>query len=628
MLAEIANLGELLPGAVLDALPAAIYTTDAEGTLTYFNRAAAELAGREPAVGRDKWCVSWRLRRADGSVLPHDECPMAQALKERRPIRGAEAFLERPDGTLVPFTPYPTPVFDASGEMIGAVNMLVDISEQKESEAVLRSAEDAAQHLAAIVESSDDAIVSKDLDGIIRTWNKGAERLFGYAADEVVGKPITILIPDDHRDEEPSILRRIRRGERVEHYETVRRRKDGSLVDISLTVSPVRNASGRVVGASKIARDVSERKRAEAARARHMAEQAALYRLTERLHRAKSHDEIHAAALDAIVEALGCSRASILLFDKTAVMRFVAWRGLSDEYRQAVEGHSPWTASMSDPLPILVDDVARSELPQELRRVVAAEGVGALAFVPLITGAGLIGKFMAYYDVPHAFSQTECDLALTIARQLGFSIDRKETEQQRALLVAELSHRVKNTLATVVSIARQSFSTNPDAEEAQRSFNARIRGLAQTHGRLAEANWSGISLHTMFGDELAPYRHDDGSNVRVSGPEVTLTPKQALTLGMAAHELATNAAKYGALSSGAGKVEVGWNVNRAKGMLEIRWTERGGPPVVPPSRRGFGRLLIERVLAADLGGKVTMDFAESGLACVVTLPLEHNPAEE
>ena len=123
--------------------------------------------------------------------------------------------------------------------------------------------ESAEQLLAAIVESSDDAILTKNLDGTITSWNKGAERLFGYSANETVGRPVTILIPADRLDEEPSILGRIRRGERIDHYETVRRRKDGSLVDISLTVSPVRNAAGEIVGASKIARDITDRRRAQ-----------------------------------------------------------------------------------------------------------------------------------------------------------------------------------------------------------------------------------------------------------------------------------------------------------------------------------------------------------------------------
>ncbi|MGZ9053226.1 MAG: PAS domain S-box protein, partial [Rhodoplanes sp.] len=126
-----------------------------------------------------------------------------------------------------------------------------------------RRAELDARRLAAIVESSDDAIVAKDLDGVITSWNHGAERLFGYTADEVVGKPVTILIPADRHDEEPAILARIRRGERIDHYETIRRRKDGSLVEISLTVSPIKCSDGRIVGASKIARDITERRRAQ-----------------------------------------------------------------------------------------------------------------------------------------------------------------------------------------------------------------------------------------------------------------------------------------------------------------------------------------------------------------------------
>jgi PAS domain S-box-containing protein len=120
-----------------------------------------------------------------------------------------------------------------------------------------------AYRLAAIVEQSDDAIISKTLEGIVATWNKGAERIFGYAAEEIVGKPISILIPADRQNEEPLILDRIRRGERIDHYDTVRMRKDGSLIDISLTVSPIKDEQGRVIGASKIARDVTERKRQE-----------------------------------------------------------------------------------------------------------------------------------------------------------------------------------------------------------------------------------------------------------------------------------------------------------------------------------------------------------------------------
>jgi two-component system CheB/CheR fusion protein len=241
---------------VLEALPAAIYITDPAGRITYYNEAAARLWGRRPELGKSEWCGSWKLFWPDGRPLPHGECPMAMAVKERRPIRGMEAVAERPDGSRVPFIPYPTMLYDASGRFVGAVNMLVDITERKR-------AEDYARRFASIVEFSDDAIVSKDVNGVIVSWNAGAERLFGYAAEEVIGKPITILIPPDRLDEEPGILERIVRGEHIDHYETIRRRKDGSSVEISLTVSPIKDASGRIVGASKIARDISERRRAQ-----------------------------------------------------------------------------------------------------------------------------------------------------------------------------------------------------------------------------------------------------------------------------------------------------------------------------------------------------------------------------
>jgi PAS domain S-box-containing protein len=147
---------------VVEALPAAIYITDADGAITYYNDAAAQLWGWRSELGKNQWCGSWKLFWPDGRALPHDQCPMALALRERRPNRGMEAIAERPDGVRVPFISYPTLLHDASGEVIGAVNMLVDITDRKRAEEI-------SQQLASIVASSDDAIISKDLDGIIRS---------------------------------------------------------------------------------------------------------------------------------------------------------------------------------------------------------------------------------------------------------------------------------------------------------------------------------------------------------------------------------------------------------------------------------------------------------------------------
>jgi PAS domain S-box-containing protein len=240
---------------LLDALPVAVYTTDAAGRITYYNQAAVDLWGCRPEIGTAQWCGSWRLYRPDGRPLPHDECPMALTLKQGRPVRGVEAVAERPDGTRIRFAAYPTPLFDADGRLTGAINLLMDLTERYDADI-------AAARLGAIVASSDDAIVGKTLTGRITSWNDAAARLFGYTADEMIGAPITTIIPPELHAEEAEIIAKLRRGERIDHYETERVAKDGRRIDISLSVSPLFDRLGNVIGASKIARDITERRRA------------------------------------------------------------------------------------------------------------------------------------------------------------------------------------------------------------------------------------------------------------------------------------------------------------------------------------------------------------------------------
>jgi PAS domain S-box-containing protein len=283
--------------------------------------------------------------------------------------------------------------------------------------------------LAAIVDSSDDAIISKNLNGIITSWNKSAARLFGYPAEETIGRHITLIIPKERHAEETVILERLSRGERIDHFETVRVHKDGTPLDISLTISPIRDATGKIIGASKVARDITARKRFESALAERARQQKALYQLADQLHRGRTLDDVYAAGLNAIVEGLQCNRASILLYDDAGVMRFVHWRGLSPEYRQATEGHSPWRRSEINPLPVCINDVASADFDAPLKLVVRTEGIGALAFIPLMADGKLIGKFMAYFDKPHVFDDEQRELSMAMAHQLAFGIARKRAEE-------------------------------------------------------------------------------------------------------------------------------------------------------------------------------------------------------
>jgi PAS domain S-box-containing protein len=310
----------------------------------------------------------------------------------------------------------------------------------------------ATQRIASIVESSDDAIISKDLNGIITSWNGGAARLFGYTADEVIGKPVTVLIPPERHKEEPEILERIQRGERIDHYETVRIRKDGSPVDISLTVSPVRNADGKIIGASKIARDITERK----------------------------HNEAHIA-----------------------------------------------------------------------------------------------------------------------------------------ILAREAEHRAKNVLATVQATVRLSQSDTP--EGLKKAIEGRIQALSNVHRLFVESRWTGAELGSLVKQELAAYCQEGETRARIDGPNLLLEPNRAQTVAVTLHELATNAAKYGALSVPKGHVHVQWS-RVADGRLILSWTETGGPPVTAPSRRGFGTRVMDGMIRGHLNGEARFDWHAEGLAFEFIMP--------
>jgi len=198
--------------------------------------------------------------------------------------------------------------------------------------------------------------------------------------------------------------------------------------------------------------------------------------------------------------------------------------------------------------------------------------------------------------------------------------ERRRAEERRALLVAELNHRVKNTLATVQSLSEQTLKSSPRPGDFAPTFRGRLQALARAHDLLTRESWEGATLGDVARAALAPWLGGgDGGRIGVGGPRVLLAPRQALALSMALHELATNAAKHGALSVPGGRVSLAWR--RGGPAVAVEWTEEGGPPVRPPERRGFGSRLLGRALSAELGGAVELDFAPGGVRCATRLPL-------
>jgi PAS domain S-box-containing protein len=220
-----------------------------------------------------------------------------------------------------------------------------------------------------------------------------------------------------------------------------------------------------------------------------------------------------------------------------------------------------------------------------------------------------------------------------VRRVVGAVLDitaRKHAEEHLKLLVNELNHRVKNTLATVQSISAQSLRGAATVEEARGAFEARLMALSRAHDILTRQNWEGASLRSIAVEVLEPYRDRWADRFRIDGPDVWVRPASAVSIAMGLHELATNAVKYGALASDRGHVQVCWAIEEEMGRERVRltWTEHGGPPVKPPSSKGFGMRLIQRSLAADLGGETRLDFRPEGVVCTLTWALDWAEAAE
>ncbi len=547
-------------------LPGLAWVKDVQGRYVYANDAALRAFG----------VTAERLYgRTDDDVFSPQTAAQFRANDERALAgeRGLQTIetLRHPDGverhSVVSKFAIPAP----EGDLVGGV--AIDITDYVRAGVAQRQ-------LTAIVESSADAIVSKDLNGIVVTWNQGAERVFGYTADEMIGQSITKLIPEDHLDEEPEILARIRRGDRVEHFETIRRRKDGTMIDISLTISPVKDERGIIVGASKIARDITEAKRAENALRAREAELEMVARMTP-------------------LALARCSRDLTYLFVNRAAA------ALMNTTPEGIVGRK-----IAD----VMGSNAFAVIKPYIDRVLTGETVEYEAEVPYPAGR----RWMLVNYSPDR--DTAGAVVGWFASVLDIS-ERKRAEEHRKLLIDELNHRVRNTLAVVQGIAHQTFKDQADPGHSKAAFEGRLMALARAHSLLTRTHWESASLRDVVSD-ACDVEGPLGDRVSISGPDVTLQPKQALSIAMALHELRTNALKYGALSNDAGRIDVRWSVEGADPRtLTLTWREEGGPRVEPPARRGYGSAMIERALAHELSGEATLDYRPEGVVCTISAPL-------
>lgn len=445
--------------------------------------------------------------------------------------------------------------------------------------------------LAALVDGAFDAIISKDSGGIVLSWNAAAERIYGYSAAEAVGRHISFIVPDDRCAEIADIMARLARGDLVAPFETVRRHKDGRLLDMLVTVMPVRDETGRIIAAWKMAQDQTEQKRAIKAL------------------------EAGTATLDVVMNTVP---AAIWLAHDAEARRMTGSRYATEKLRTAQDANLSLSAPDAErPRHFRIRrngvELPPSELP--VQRAARGEEVRGEELEVLFEDGSTMWEFANASPIRNARGE--------VVGAVGAAVDlteRKRDEERQKLLMGELDHRVKNALATVQSIILQSLGRSDEAEQ----LSGRIQALAATHALLSESRWRGVRLNDLVDQELRVYR--DPADLR--GPGVVLAPMAAQTLGLVLHELTTNAAKYGALSVPEGGVSVEWRVVPGEpACLHLDWREHGGPRVVAPTRQGFGCKLIERGFSYGLNGRATLDFAPDGLRCRIELPLGRNGGE-
>lgn len=443
------------------------------------------------------------------------------------------------------------------------------------------AAADPLQLLASIVESSDDAIISKDLNGRIMSWNRGAERIFGYTAAEAIGQSILMIIPPERHDEEPDILERIRRGERIDHFETIRRRKDGALIDISLTVSPLRNASGTIVGASKIGRDITDR---------------------------RAFERNSAAAADTALRLAAIVENS----DDAIISKDL--KGVITSWNKGAERLFGYTADevIGKSVLMLIPPERHNEEPGILERIRRGERIDHYETVRRCKDGTLIDISLTVSPVRDRHGVIVG--ASKISRDIT---QRKQAEATRQLLLGELNHRVKNTLATVQAIVQQTLRTTRDPGDFASRFSGRIQSLARVHALLTSTTWRGADLRELIRDQLLQGPVDE-TRLTAWGPTLRLGAETTLHMALMLHELGTNSTKYGALSVPNGRVAINWSVKDE--ILHLQWVERGGPPVSAPVARGFGTTLIEQSAKSE-GGRARMLCEAEGVTWQIELPL-------
>ena len=440
-----------------------------------------------------------------------------------------------------------------------------------------------AARFAAIIASSTDAIISKSLDGTVQTWNSAAEALFGWSAEEMVGQSIRRIVPEDRAEEEDRILARIRAGQTVPKFSTERLTKSGETVPIAVTVSPVRDTSGRIVGASKIANDLREQIELQSGLREKTDQFTALANNIPQLAWLADKDGWIYWFNQRWYEFTGTDLEEMQGWGWQKVHHPDHVERVTTRIQKAWDSGEPW----DDTFPLRRAD----------------------------------GEFRWFLSRANPLRDDEGNVVLWCGTNTDIT-DQLEAQNHIKLLMREVNHRSRNMLATIRAILRRSSGLPKD--ELVQSLDRRINALASNQEILDGGDWSGARVADIVEAQLRHLGENMRQRIHITKPSpVIVRTEVAEAIGLAIHELATNAEKYGALSNDRGRVDIEWEVGgeaAEEPVFRMCWNEVRGPLVSEPTRTGFGSLLIVRNVEQVLGAKVVLNFAADGLSWQVEAP--------
>jgi PAS domain S-box-containing protein len=484
-----------------------------------------------------------------------------------------------------------------------------------------------ARQREALIENDPNGILVVNSEGRIQLMNGQLTKLFGYRHDDLIGQLVEKLLPECFRSGHIAL-----RTEFSAHptnrpmgagRDLYGLRKDGSEFPVEIGLASFSEGSRQLILATVV--DISARKHAEALVAADLRDMTRLNQLSNRLVREGSdHNGNLNAVVDTAIVITGADKGNLQLLDPTTgALTIAAQRGFEDPFlnffASVRDDASACAAAMKSGERVIVEDIRESQIfaGQSSEEVLLDAGVCAVTSTPLMASTGnLLGMVSTHFAAPHRPDERELRLMDLLARQTADYLERRRADEIEKTLAREIQHRSNNLLAIIQTIATRSLSGSHTLSEAKEAFEARLQALARANRQLTKSNWSGVNLGEIVRSELQPY----GERTVVDGTDtdVILGPQHAQNFTLTLHELATNAAKYGALSNGSGKVGVSWTITRQgeNNKLWFKWRESGGPPVVAPTRQGFGTMLVKATFP-----DARMDYAVEGLSCEIVIRL-------